>query len=490
MASGGLRLCAALAAGAVAFAAWRRYRAARRARAAPAPALDPGEGAGVGGAFCRRVLWPDSLRAEGAQLLEEQLSRGCAFVGAPAHAALCDSLIVVVGLASGVGGHAAHLLARGGVRRLRLVGASRVSRASLAVEAVALRSDVGRPCGAVLRARLLRIVPDCGIDVLCADWRADEGGASPASAGGARAHELARAERVLAPAADGAAVSLVLDCLEGAAEKAALLAACAARGVRVISVGRVRGRGDLTRWHVSASLSDAAIADPCLYATRALLQARAAGASSEGAPTAAASSMAAASAIVSETSPAGLVLWSSEPLRQRSARSDARAAERGPVAAGVGQMGALCAIALLTGKPPAAQLPARPARGLLRRLAARLAARERDVFGADPQETSRLLPPDALELACVAGWAMRCALTAEPYDSRASNLALTRRDRARPPSVGNVLLLREDLARKHDEAERPADAWAGADRRRIERVCAVLAHADGADDDYDEQAIK
>ena len=102
------------------------------------------------------------------------------------------------------------------------------------------------------------------------------------------------------------------------------------------------------------------------------------------------------------------------------------------------------------------------------------------MFGADPQALSSTLSAEALELACVAGWAMRCALTAEPLDSRAANLELTRRDRSLPPSVGNVLLLRADLARAHDEADAPVDAWSDADRRRIERVCAILAHERGA----------
>lgn len=525
--------------GGVAYALWaraprwaklrRRHLAARRP-----PQATPGEGSGMAGdgnggwadcaaARARHVLWPDTLRDEGAELLEEQLSRGSAFVGAHAHAALCNSHVVIVGLSSGVGGHAAHLLARGGVQQLRLVGASTVTRASLVVEAVAVHSDIGRPCGDVLRAHLLRTVPDCRVEIVHAEWADCLEGAqqvpAPAAArtpAGCEALSAAHSEAssalhgaagrpqarlpattppvpaeskasdVLSPCADsGEAVSLVLDCLVRGEDKAGLLAACAARGIRVISVGSVQGRGDLTRWHVSPSLADAAVSDPTIHAARTLLAAAA-----QRGDVAAAAALAAAAAPQPASGSAGapgLVLWSSEQLRPRSARAEARCPERGPVAAGVGQMAALCAIALLTGKPPAAQLPARPAKSLLRRLAARLAARERDVFGADPQEVGRTLPMDALELACVAGWGMRCALTAEPLDSRAGNLALTRRDGSRPPSIGNVLLLRADLASAHDAAERPAEGWLQTDRRRIERICAVLAHAEGADGASDGQ---
>ena len=70
-----------------------------------------------------------------------------------------EPLVVVVGL-GGVGSHAAHLLLRGGVRRLRLVDFDQVSLSSLNRHATAVRRDVGTPKARALRDQLLRIAPD------------------------------------------------------------------------------------------------------------------------------------------------------------------------------------------------------------------------------------------------------------------------------------------------------------------------------------------
>ena len=92
-------------------------------------------------------------------------------------------LVVVVGL-GGVGSHAAHLLLRGGIRRLRLIDFDQVTLSSLNRHATATRADVGTPKVVALRAQLLRIAPDAEVDacteLFCAA-RADdllEGGAA------------------------------------------------------------------------------------------------------------------------------------------------------------------------------------------------------------------------------------------------------------------------------------------------------------------------
>jgi tRNA A37 threonylcarbamoyladenosine dehydratase len=394
-----------------------------------------------------RVLWPAARDAEAATLLAEQLSRGSAFAGAAAHEQLCGSLVVVIGLESGVGGHVAHMLARAGVRRLRLVGGSRVTRASLAVDAIAVATDLGAPSGAVLRAQLVRIVPDVRIEFLADEWTADDA-AAEATEGGAAA-------RALGAAALEGDIALVVDCLEAPAAKAALLRACEARGVRALTIGLVRGRCDLTRWHAQP-LASGALADPLLNATHRRLERGAA--------------------------PRVLALYSSEPLAQTVGAADvAAAAERAPVIAGAGQMAALCAIQLLVQERPAGAAgplaaAGRLGRALRARLHARLCAREAAMHGASSRETARALPLDELELACASGWAMRCALSREPLDSRALNLELVRARADAPLSVGNVLLLRADLAAEHEAAgAHAAAAWSAADRARIERTCALLA---------------
>ena len=72
-------------------------------------------------------------------------------------------LVVVVGL-GGVGSHAAQLLVRGGVHRLRLIDFDQVTLSSLNRHATATRADVGLPKADVLRAALLRIEPSAEIE--------------------------------------------------------------------------------------------------------------------------------------------------------------------------------------------------------------------------------------------------------------------------------------------------------------------------------------
>jgi hypothetical protein len=140
---------------------------------------------------------------------------------------------------------------------------------------------------------------------------------------------------------------------------------------------------------------------------------------------------------------------------------------------------ALCVIGALTGRPVAPQLPQRLMRQLRARLHEQLAKREEATHGVSERELSQLLSLEELELLCVVGWRMRCALTAEPLDSRRLNLELVRRDCAQGPTVGNLLLLRADLARAHEAGgARAADGWSAADRTRIERTCALLTQSD------------
>ena len=105
------------------------------------------------------------LEAERAELLTEQLSRNEAFLGAEAQAALADMCVTVVGLGA-TGSHAAQLLARTGVGRLRLIDPAVVRPHSLRTSALAVSADLGRPKAAVVRDALLQTVPQAQIEVL------------------------------------------------------------------------------------------------------------------------------------------------------------------------------------------------------------------------------------------------------------------------------------------------------------------------------------
>jgi len=94
---------------------------------------------------------PDAAAAAAAtplsledEIVREQLSRNVTFFGEPAQRVICSSFVVVVGL-GGVGSHAAHMLLRGGVGRLRLIDFDQVTLSSLNRHAVATRADVGTP---------------------------------------------------------------------------------------------------------------------------------------------------------------------------------------------------------------------------------------------------------------------------------------------------------------------------------------------------------
>ena len=72
---------------------------------------------------------------------------------------ITNSSVLIVGL-GGVGSHTAHMLARAGVKYLRLVDFDQVTLSSLNRHAVATLSDVGKPKATVLCNYLRQICPD------------------------------------------------------------------------------------------------------------------------------------------------------------------------------------------------------------------------------------------------------------------------------------------------------------------------------------------
>lgn len=73
------------------------------------------------------------------------------------------SFIIIVGM-GGVGSHAAHMLVRGGVERVRLIDFDQVTLSSLNRHAVATRSDVGTPKVIAMKNFLLKVVPHARIE--------------------------------------------------------------------------------------------------------------------------------------------------------------------------------------------------------------------------------------------------------------------------------------------------------------------------------------
>jgi len=129
-------------------------------------------------------------------------------------------LVIVVGL-GGVGSHAAHLLLRSGVRRLRLIDFDQVTLSSLNRHATATRLDVGTPKATALRAALLAIDPGAAIE--------------------------ARSALFCAEAADdllSGGPALVVDAIDDIKTKAELQAHCVRAGLRVLSALGAGGKAD------------------------------------------------------------------------------------------------------------------------------------------------------------------------------------------------------------------------------------------------------
>lgn len=174
------------------------------------------------------------------ELKAEQLSRNVQFFGENDQRRIEESFVVVIGV-GGVGSHAAHMLARAGVGRLRLVDFDLVTLSSLNRHATATRADVGTPKVVALAQTLARIAPFVAVEAV------------------AEMFEGSAAARLLGPSSSSAAAGpaagrlpdVVLDCIDDKETKAQLLAYCKAHNLRVLSSLGAAGKSDPTRVHIA-----------------------------------------------------------------------------------------------------------------------------------------------------------------------------------------------------------------------------------------------
>lgn len=166
----------------------------------------------------------------------EQTSRHRAFFGDAGEAAVERGFVVVVGV-GGVGSHAAHMLARAGVARLRVIDFDNVSLSSLNRHATATRAEVGTPKVAALADAVRRVMPSVRVEAV------------------QRIFDGAHAAELLLDADGASPPDVVLDCIDDVDTKAALLAFCTARGIRVVSSLGAGGKADPSRLCVG-DLSD------------------------------------------------------------------------------------------------------------------------------------------------------------------------------------------------------------------------------------------
>ncbi|ORZ39044.1 hypothetical protein BCR44DRAFT_1387121 [Catenaria anguillulae PL171] len=148
-------------------------------------------------------------------LVREQLARHYVFFGDDGMAAIRKAKVVVVGV-GGVGSHAAHMLARGGVGFIRIIDFDQVTLSSLNRHAVATFSDVGTPKVMAMMRRLGDIAPHAQIDPINKLFSGDA------------------AEELLL-LADGSKPDFVIDAIDHLPSKVALIAYCKQHGIPVIA---------------------------------------------------------------------------------------------------------------------------------------------------------------------------------------------------------------------------------------------------------------
>ena len=155
--------------------------------------------------------------------------------GVPALEKLARSRVCLVGL-GGVGSWTCEALARSGVGALTLIDADDVRETNANRQIHALDGNFGRPKAEVLAERVRLISPHCAVRVEKIFITPDNASAFFEENRGA--------------------FDLVVDAIDGARNKAALIAACVAAGTPVVSSGGCAGKRDGARTEC-ADLADA-----------------------------------------------------------------------------------------------------------------------------------------------------------------------------------------------------------------------------------------
>lgn len=188
---------------------------------------------------------PSSVSVENFEeddIIKEQLTRNVQFFGLPGQKEISKSFVVVVGL-GGVGSHAAHLLLRSGIGKLRIIDFDLVSLSSLNRHAVATRLDVGLPKADVLASHFKHILPETQVEACNTMFTADT------------------QDALLSGNPD-----YVIDAIDNIDTKVALLAACYKKNIKVLCVAGAGAKADPTRLKI-VDLQDSTI-DPLARSVR------------------------------------------------------------------------------------------------------------------------------------------------------------------------------------------------------------------------------
>lgn len=176
------------------------------------------------GAAEQRYVWEgtEARDADAEALIAEQLSRSSAFFGTEGQTKVSQCFVVVVGLGA-LGSAAASMLARAGIKKLRLVDGATYSVGSC--HAVSEASDAGIPKVEACRRKFQTIFPHCKIETITSFIDSSD---------------------LLAAPLDGQKPSLILECTSSLHLKRKVLRAAAAADIPVITA-TVTGSTDPTR---------------------------------------------------------------------------------------------------------------------------------------------------------------------------------------------------------------------------------------------------
>lgn len=195
-----------------------------------------------------KLLFDDGNTSDTENLMKEQLSRNIAFLGEAGVDKCRSSFVVVVGL-GGVGSHAAHMLARSGIGRIRLIDFDQVTLSSLNRHAVAKRSDVGTFKVFAMKKHLHDVVPHAIIETFVDMFKKES-----------------------APILLAGNPDYVLDCIDNLETKVDLLEYCQKNKIPVISSMGAGAKADASRIQI-ADVSETS-EDPLARSTRRALRMR------------------------------------------------------------------------------------------------------------------------------------------------------------------------------------------------------------------------
>jgi tRNA threonylcarbamoyladenosine dehydratase len=166
--------------------------------------------------------------------------------GAPALGRFLDAHVAVIGV-GGVGSWAVEALARSAIGALTLIDLDHVAESNINRQLPALDATLGRAKVQVLAERIREIHPQCRVHAIEAFV------------------EVGNLEALIPDHLD-----FVIDCIDNYRVKAALIAHCRRRKMRLVTAGAAGGRSDPTRIRVG-DLSRTE-QDPLLSKTRKLLR--------------------------------------------------------------------------------------------------------------------------------------------------------------------------------------------------------------------------